>query len=98
MEVATVWSLVHGAPWWTTGLVVGLVAALTTAALLRLSVRRRAARGPSLEDDSTYDDDEAAGGFRSSRFAARVCAACSRPMLLETDGRWRCAADPACRG
>lgn len=96
MEVAAVWSLVHVVPWWTTFAVVALVAALATVALL--GVRRRAARGPSLEDDSTYDDDEAATGFRSSRFAARVCSVCSQPMLLGDAGRWRCAGYPACRG
>jgi hypothetical protein len=94
MEAAAVWSLVDGAMSWPAG-AVGLVAAAIAAALLLLAMRRRPTV-PSLENDSTLDDD-AATGFRSSRFAARVCCACSQPMLLESDGRWRCAGYPVCR-
>lgn len=97
MEASSVWSLFERAAAWPPGAAFGVLAAVAAGILLLLVVRRRAVAAPSLEDDSTLDDDEAATGFRSSRFAARVCPACSQPMLLETDGRWRCAGYPACR-
>jgi hypothetical protein len=94
MEAAAVWSLFADAPW-RSGAAAGLLGAGVAATLLLLA-RRRAAPCPLLEDDSTMGDDDATG-FRSSLFAARVCSACSQPMLLEDDGRWRCAGYPVCR-
>jgi len=96
MEAAAVWSLslFADAPWWRSGVAIGLLVAVLAAALL-LVARRRVGPSLLLEEDSTMADDDT--GFRSSRFAARVCSACSQPMLLEGDGRWRCAAYPVCR-
>jgi hypothetical protein len=96
MEAASLWHSLAAAPWWWHTGAAGLGVAAAGAMAL-VAVRRRTA-GDAPFDDSTLRDDDDGTGFRTSRFAARVCTACSQPMLLEGDGRWRCAGYPACRG
>lgn len=97
MEASAISSFLVGAPWWSAGAAAGLLAGVVGVALPLVSARRKTSSHAPLEADSTLEDDVGTG-FRSSRFAARVCTACSQPMLLEGDGRWRCAGYPACRG
>lgn len=96
MEAAALWDSLIAAPWWWQTGAAGLGAAAAGAMLIVASRRRTA--GDAAFDDSTLADEDDGSGFRSSRFAARVCTACSQPMLLEGDGRWRCAGHPVCRG